>query len=67
MTQLIRKYIGNYKDAEKIGNYKDAEKIIGNKDITFNEFIDNVVNKYKGMTQKQLMENFNIDSTAKKS
>ncbi len=56
MTQLVRKYIGNY---------KDVEKIIGNKDITFNEFIDNVVNKYKGMTQKQLMEKFNIDSTAK--
>lgn len=36
-----------------IGNYED------------NEFIDNVVNKYKGMTQKQLMEFFNIDSTAK--
>ena len=56
MTQLVRKYIGNY---------ENVEKIIGNRDITFNEFIDNVINKYKGMTQKQLMEKFNIESTAK--
>lgn len=56
MTQLVRKYIGNY---------ENVEKIIGNKDITFNEFIDNVINKYKGMTQKQLMMEFNIKSNAK--
>lgn len=56
MTQLVRKYIGNY---------ENVEKIIGNRDITFNEFIDNVINKYKGMTQKQLMEEFNIESSAK--
>ena len=46
MTQLVRKYIGNY---------EDVEKIIGNRDITFNEFINNVVDRYKEMTQKQLM------------
>lgn len=56
MTQLVRKYIGNY---------EDVEKIIGNRDITFNEFINNVVDRYKEMTQKQLMEKFNIDSNAK--
>lgn len=56
MTQLVRKYIGNY---------ENVEKIIRNRDITFNEFIDNVINKYKGMTQKQLMEEFNIESSAK--
>lgn len=56
MTQLVRKYIGNY---------EDVEQIIGNRDITFNEFIDNVINRYKGMTQKQLMEVFNIESSAK--
>lgn len=56
MTQLVRKYIGNY---------EDVEKIIGNRDITFNDFVDNVINKYKGMTQKQLMEKFNIESSAK--
>ena len=56
MTQLVRKYIGNY---------ENVEKIIGKRDITFNEFINNVINKYKGMTQKQLMEEFNIESNAK--
>lgn len=56
MTQLVRKYIGNY---------ENVEKIIGNRSITFNEFINNVINKYKGMTQKQLMKEFNIESSAK--
>ena len=56
MTQLVRKYIGNY---------ENVEKIIGNRDITFKEFINNVINKYKGMSQKQLMEEFNIESSAK--
>ena len=56
MTQLVRKYIGNY---------ENVEKIIGNIDITFNEYIDNVINKYKGMTQKQLMKEFSIESSAK--
>lgn len=56
MTQLVRKYIGNY---------ENVEKIIGNREITFKEFINNVINKYKGMTQKQLMEEFNIESSAK--
>ena len=56
MTQLVRKYIGNY---------ENVEKIIGNRNITFNEFINNVINKYKGMTQKQLMDEFKIESSAK--
>ena len=56
MTQLVRKYIGNY---------ENVEKIIGNRGISFNEFINNVINKYKGMTQKQLMKEFNIESSAK--
>ena len=56
MTQLVRKYIENY---------ENVEKIIGNREITFKEFINNVINKYKGMTQKQLMEEFNIESSAK--
>lgn len=56
MTQLVRKYIGNY---------ENVEKIIENRGITFNEFINNVINKYKGITQKQLMKEFNIESSAK--
>ncbi len=55
MTQLVRKYIGDYSDVEKIlkGTY------------TFNEFVNNVVNKYKGKSQKELMKEFDIDSKAK--
>jgi len=56
MTQLVRKYIGNY---------ENIEKVINNTYITFSQFVNNIVNKYKGMTQKQLMEEFNIESTAK--
>ena len=56
MTQLVRKYIGNY---------EDVEKIIGNKDVSFKQYIDNVINKYKGKTQKELMNLFNIESNAK--
>ena len=56
MTGLVRKYIGNYNDVEKIlkGSYN-----------SFTDFIDNVVYKYKGKTQSELMEELNIDSNAK--
>ena len=56
MTQLVRKYIGDY---------SNVEKILTNSEQTFDEFVSNVVNKYKGKTQKELMELFNIESTAK--
>ena len=56
MTQLVRKYIGDY---------SNVEKILTNKNETFDEFVNNVINKYKGKTQKELMTLFNIDSTAK--
>ena len=56
MTQLVRKYIGDY---------SNVEKILTNTVQTFDEFINNVVNKYKGKTQKELMELFNIESSAK--
>lgn len=56
MTQLVRKYIGDY---------NTVEKILSNNEQTFKDFINNVINKYKGKTQKELMNNFNIDSTAK--
>lgn len=56
MTQLVRKYIGDY---------TTVEKILSNNEQTFKDFINNVINKYKGKTQKELMNNFNIDSTAK--
>ncbi len=56
MTQLVRKYIGNYSDVEKV--LKDTTN-------SFDEFINNVVNKYKNKTQSELMKEFNIESSAK--
>ena len=56
MTQLVRKYIGDYSDVEKI--------LKGTID-TFDEFVDSVINKYKGKSQKELMKEFDIDSKAK--
>ena len=56
MTQLVRKYIGDYSNVEKV--LKDT-------DASFNDFIQNVINKYKGKTQLELMKELNIDSKAK--
>lgn len=56
MTQLVRKYIGDYSDVEKV--------LKGTKD-TFNQYVSEIVNKYKGKSQKELMKEFNIDSKAK--
>ena len=56
MTQLVRKYIGNY---------DNVEKVLKNKDDTFDNFVDKVINKYKGKTQTELMEEFDIKSKAK--
>lgn len=56
MTQLVRKYIGNYSDVEKV--------LKGTKD-TFSQYVSEVVNKYKCKSQKELMKEFKIDSKAK--
>lgn len=56
MTQLVRKYIGDY---------SNVEKILKNKQETFDEFIAKVVNKYKGKTQKELMTELKVDTNAK--
>ena len=56
MTQLVRKYIGNY---------SNVEKILEKSTDTFSEFVENVIAKYKGKSQKELMKLFNIDSKAK--
>ena len=56
MTQLVRKYIGDY---------SDVEKVLKQTTDTFNEFINNIINKYKGKSRNTLMKEFNIDSTAK--
>lgn len=56
MTQLVRKYIGDYSDVEKV--------LKGTTD-SFDRFVKEVVDKYKGKSQKELMKEFNIDSKAK--
>ena len=56
MTQLVRKYIGNY---------ADVESILKNTSESFDTFINNIINKYKGKTTKELMTLFNIESDAK--
>ena len=56
MTQLVRKYIGDYSNVEKV--------LKGTND-TFNEFVLNIITKYKGKSQNELMKEFNIDTKAK--
>ncbi len=56
MTQLVRKYIGDYSNVEKV--------LKGTND-TFNEFVFNIIDKYKGKSQNELMKEFNIDTKAK--
>ncbi len=56
MTQLVRKYIGNY---------ENVEKLLSNTLLSFDEYISNVINKYVGKSQKELMNEFQIESTAK--
>lgn len=56
MTGLVRKYIGNY---------EDVERVLKNSEESFTEFVENVVKKYKGKSQRELMKEFNIYSDAK--
>ena len=56
MTQLVRKYIGDY---------SNVEKVLKGKNDTFNEYINSIIDKYKGKSQTELMREFNLDSRAK--
>lgn len=56
MTQLVRKYIGNY---------EDVEKVLSTTDKTFEAYVKEIVSKYKGKTQTELKEMFNVESDAK--
>lgn len=56
MTQLVRKHIGGY---------EDVEKILDNVNISFTQYVENIIKQYEGKTQKELMASFNINSTAK--
>ena len=56
MTQLVRKYIGDY---------SHVEKVLKGTNNTFNEFVLNIIAKYKGKSQNELMKEFNMDTKAK--
>ena len=56
MTQLVRKYIGDY---------SNVEKILKGTTNAFNEFVNDIINKYKDKTQQELMNEFSIESNAK--
>ena len=56
MTQLVRKYIGNA---------DDVERVLRTTNMTFYQFVDSVFQKYKNMSQKELIKLFEIDSKAK--
>ena len=56
MTQLVRKYIGDY---------SKVEKILKDNDEDFMDFVHKVVNKYIGKTIEELKEIFKIETTAK--
>ena len=55
MTGLVRKHIGTYENIEKF--------VKGNEN--FEDYIKNVTSKYIGKTQKELMSEFEIETTAK--
>ncbi len=56
MTQLVRKYIGDY---------SNVEKILKEKNKTFNDYVNSVIEKYKGKTRDELMKEFGLESNAK--
>lgn len=56
MTSLVRKYIGDY---------SNVEKILKRNKTDFNNYIKEVVEKYKGMTLSELMDYFSIKTKSK--
>ena len=56
MTQLVRKIIGNYSDVEKI--VKDST-------FSFDTYVDNIINKYIGKSESELLNLFNVSKKSK--
>ncbi len=56
MTQLVRKYIGDYSSVESI--------LKGTK-LLFEDYIKKVTDKYKGMSSKELIKEFGINGKSK--
>ncbi len=56
MTQLVRKYIGDY---------SSVEKILSSTTSSFDDYIRNVTNKYIGSSEKELLKTFAINEKSK--
>lgn len=56
MTALVRKYIGNYSDVEKI--LKGSSQL-------FEDYVKNIIDKHIGKSEAKLKEEFNINSNSK--
>ena len=56
MTQLVRKYIGNF---------NDVEKILSNTTNTLQSFINKTIEKYVNKTQNELIKEFKITTNPK--
>lgn len=56
MTALVRKYIGNY---------EDVEKVLKNTNESFTAFVNNIINKYKNKTTKELIKVLKINPNTK--
>lgn len=55
MTSLVQKYIGNCK----------AEKVLKQKEESFSDYMQNVIDKYKDKTKTELMKELKVKSSAK--
>lgn len=56
MNQLVRKYIGDY---------SNVEKILQGTNFTITEYVNNIIKKYQGKSTKELMHEFKITSKPK--
>ena len=57
MTQLVRKYIGNY---------SDVEKVLKNSNLEFEDYFESVCNKYIGKTDIELADIFGMEITGRR-
>ena len=56
MTQLVRKYIGDY---------SDVEKIVKDSNYSFDVYIKRIADKYIGKSETELLELFNVSKQSK--
>lgn len=58
MTQLVRKYIGDY---------EDVEKIVKDRNLTFEDYIKSTLSKYQNKSVSELVKTFEVDSKKAKN